>query len=137
MVVDRLTPSPVSSEKEKRRVHGDKVLYATEHFQEALVHAISKANHWKNHASYSNADDRWVVRIPVEDNEIDRNSKIVVYELPSEGFRFDKDLGEWYSNSSVTPLKGRSLTVGEALNYFDEIKYGVDRELAGGGEKWI
>jgi hypothetical protein len=134
--VNTLTPQPITNEREKLRVHSNNVLYATSYFQEALVHAISKANDWEEHASYMNRDNSWTICMPVSSDEINKKSKVFIYKLPMEGFKLDRELNEWYRCTPVEALDVKTMTVGEALSYFDEIKYEKETEIAG-GEKWI
>jgi len=134
-----LKPQAVVDQRELIKVGNlSNALYASEYYQEALVHAVSKAMKWDGHAGYGHNGEIWSISLPVDKNDMPKSEKIFIYELDPKNFK-KNSLDEWYTDKEVVPVRKIELTIGEALGHFDEVRYlgKKEDETHRENEKWL
>lgn len=125
--VEILEPQPIHLQRERQKLDNESdAIYATEDIEEALVHAITKdriANYsYRKSIDTNTSLPLWSLNISIDDKDLPLNELVYIYELNSADFKKNPE-GEWYSTKPVQPNNIKELSIGEALEYFNEIKY--------------
>ena len=140
---DVLLPQPLlESEKCRFPAGTNSVVFATAYKEDALAYAIASRRDlggfqltpfWRNEEKQ---EIGWKLQLGCSEKDFLKDETTFLYTVSPEGFRVTEN-GEWYSTNEVRPESTEEIKIEDALKYFDEVTFLLDREGVIRGEGQI